>query len=205
VNKKLNQLGIGIIELLAFVVIIGIVGFTGWYVWHGKQASDKTLDTAAKTSQAPSTTQETTALSQADIEKASAVKTTFAKLPQSLQAVVVAEVSKESPDCVKDGKLVDANGVTANPAASYASVGSAIITIGCTNDSGAAALFAKDVKSGEWKFVEATQAMYMCDSIFQNPVPKALLQLATGGDANCTDAATGNVLEYDVASQKYFY
>lgn len=41
---KNNQSGFSVIEGLLIFVIIGIVGFTGWFIWHSKQSTDKTLD-----------------------------------------------------------------------------------------------------------------------------------------------------------------
>ncbi|HUB93141.1 MAG TPA: hypothetical protein VMB52_01415 [Verrucomicrobiae bacterium] len=38
--------GFSIVEALLILVIIGILGFTGWYVYHAKQASDKNYSTA---------------------------------------------------------------------------------------------------------------------------------------------------------------
>src|SRR5262249_53344198 len=38
-----KQKGFGAVEALLILVIIGMLGFTGWYVWHAKQTADKTL------------------------------------------------------------------------------------------------------------------------------------------------------------------
>jgi|GEM_PF-1359751 len=46
--KKLNSPGFAAIEALLVVIILGLVGFTGWFVWHSKQVSDKTLTDASK-------------------------------------------------------------------------------------------------------------------------------------------------------------
>jgi hypothetical protein len=37
------ETGFSVLELFMILVIVGIIGFTGWYVWHSKQAADKTL------------------------------------------------------------------------------------------------------------------------------------------------------------------
>ncbi len=44
-----NQSGVGAIEALLILVIIVLLGGTGWYVWHSKKQTDKTLNTANKT------------------------------------------------------------------------------------------------------------------------------------------------------------
>ena len=38
-----NQTGFSVIEALLILVVVGILGFTGWFVYHSKQATDKTL------------------------------------------------------------------------------------------------------------------------------------------------------------------
>jgi len=45
--KKIDQTGFSIIEALLFLVIIGILGFTSWYVYHAKQASNKDYSTVS--------------------------------------------------------------------------------------------------------------------------------------------------------------
>jgi hypothetical protein len=50
-----SQKGFAIVEALLIVILLGIVGFTGYYVWHSKQQTDKTLNAANNSSQAPST------------------------------------------------------------------------------------------------------------------------------------------------------
>jgi len=71
--KKSNQSGFAAVEAFLVVIILGIVGFTGWYVWHSKQATDKTLNNAAKS--APATAQAKKVASFADCKKAAGSKT----------------------------------------------------------------------------------------------------------------------------------
>ena len=58
--KKINQSGFSIIEALLILVVIGILGFTGWYVYHTKQAANKNYSVAAR-STVPTYTKKTTA------------------------------------------------------------------------------------------------------------------------------------------------
>jgi type II secretory pathway pseudopilin PulG len=53
VNTK-NQKGFSLIEGLLLVIAVGLVVFVGYYVWHSQKQTDKTLNTAAKTSDAAS-------------------------------------------------------------------------------------------------------------------------------------------------------
>lgn len=46
---KHNQSGFGAIEALLIAVIVGIIGFTGWYVWNSKQLTDNTLSASTST------------------------------------------------------------------------------------------------------------------------------------------------------------
>lgn len=46
-----DQSGFGALEALLILVIVGILGFTGWYVYHARQNADRNL-VAAGTSQA---------------------------------------------------------------------------------------------------------------------------------------------------------
>jgi len=51
--KKLNrdQAGFSAVETILIIVIVAIVGFVGWFVYHSKQNSDKALDAATSTNQ----------------------------------------------------------------------------------------------------------------------------------------------------------
>lgn len=44
-----SQKGFSVIEGLLILVIVGLLGGTGWYVWDSKKNSDKSLNTAAQT------------------------------------------------------------------------------------------------------------------------------------------------------------
>ena len=47
---KINQKGFGAIEALLFLILLSILGFTGYYVWHSQSNVNSTYDRAAKTS-----------------------------------------------------------------------------------------------------------------------------------------------------------
>ncbi|HSX30505.1 MAG TPA: hypothetical protein VLE99_01165 [Candidatus Saccharimonadales bacterium] len=59
--KNTDQTGFSIVEALLILVVVGILGFTGWYVYHAKQASDKTYS-ATSNSETSSTTKQAKAL-----------------------------------------------------------------------------------------------------------------------------------------------
>jgi hypothetical protein len=49
-----NQKGFGAVEGLLILILLSILGFTGYYVYHSQQNTNKTYDTAAKASGTPS-------------------------------------------------------------------------------------------------------------------------------------------------------
>ncbi len=57
--KKLNQQGMGAVEIVLILVLAGILGFTGWYVWHSKQGTDKSLTNAGNSQYAQPATAKT--------------------------------------------------------------------------------------------------------------------------------------------------
>jgi hypothetical protein len=42
--------GFAIVETILVIVILFVIGFISWYVWHTKQATDKTLNNASQSS-----------------------------------------------------------------------------------------------------------------------------------------------------------
>jgi Tfp pilus assembly protein PilV len=46
-----NQSGFSTVEIILIIVIVGAIGLVGWFVYHTKQNSDKTLNQATSTSQ----------------------------------------------------------------------------------------------------------------------------------------------------------
>jgi len=45
-----KQSGFAAIETALVIIILGMIAFTGWFVWHSKQVTDKTLSDTAKSS-----------------------------------------------------------------------------------------------------------------------------------------------------------
>ena len=58
-----KQSGFAVVELLLTLILLAIVGFTGYYVWHSQKQTDKTLNTTDKSS-AVTTKPKTTASAQ---------------------------------------------------------------------------------------------------------------------------------------------
>jgi hypothetical protein len=51
-KKFSKQSGFAVMEIILIFVILGIVGFTGWYVWNSKKNTNKTYDSSSAASQA---------------------------------------------------------------------------------------------------------------------------------------------------------
>lgn len=193
-----NQGGFAGIHVLVVVVVVTLIAGIGWFVWNGNENNKNTSkqDTAKTTETVPNCTG--SAISQLCIERAPAEKTKFSKLPVELQAVVRATYAEQVPACLKNDQIVDYSGNVVDLDVQYAPIGSATVGVGC--DGGSAGLFAKDLKTGEWKFVEKTQLAFTCDAVFSNPVPKALLSF--DHDAECVDGT--EMQKYDDASAERF-
>ncbi len=55
-----NSLGFSVVEALLLLIVVGILGFTGWFVYHAKQSSDKNYATSANSDSSSTTKQATT-------------------------------------------------------------------------------------------------------------------------------------------------
>lgn len=75
---KSGQKGFTIVETLLLLILLAILGFTGYYVWHSQKQTDKTLNTASNEQLAapdkksktnkPTSTQVTTAAAEKIVE-----------------------------------------------------------------------------------------------------------------------------------------
>jgi predicted negative regulator of RcsB-dependent stress response len=50
VKIRKHEQGFSIVEALLILVIVGILGFVGWFVWHSQKATDKAYSSAANDS-----------------------------------------------------------------------------------------------------------------------------------------------------------
>lgn len=85
--RTLNQKGSGLVEIILILVVIAILGFTGWFVWHSKQSANKTLGETEKSSTQAPVTKKSNASQQSDTSNYVDIKEWGVKL------VVPAEVS----------------------------------------------------------------------------------------------------------------
>jgi Tfp pilus assembly protein PilV len=54
-TKLKNSLGFSAVEALLILIIVGILGFTGWFVYHSQRAANKNYDSQPSTTQASTT------------------------------------------------------------------------------------------------------------------------------------------------------
>ncbi len=178
-----NQRGSGVVAFLLVLVIVGVIGFTGWYVWHSKQATDSTVQ---QTNAAAQSTAADAKKAETGMKDASVVELRkYSTSPAELQAAILNYTKSAAPDCVMDGKIVDADKKVYDQDVQYSGSGSAITGIGC--DGSSATLFVKRT-AGQWEMVEKTQLGFSCDTLKTNKVPAKLLTLQ-GGDAQCSDGS----------------
>jgi len=79
--RQNTDLGFSVIEVLLILVVVGVFGFAGWYVYHAKQASDKNYSSANNSStlsykNKPATTSEQTKTGQSDSSDQSTTQAT---------------------------------------------------------------------------------------------------------------------------------
>lgn len=55
--KEHNQNGFGLVPAFLILIIVGLIGFTGWYVLNSKNQTDKTLSEASSSASAASASQ----------------------------------------------------------------------------------------------------------------------------------------------------
>jgi cytoskeletal protein RodZ len=63
-NKTQKQSGFAHLETLLLIVVVGIIVFTGWFVWHARSNATKNLNNAANTNQTGNFTKKTPDTSQ---------------------------------------------------------------------------------------------------------------------------------------------
>jgi hypothetical protein len=191
-RMKKNQEGFSVVEGLLIVVIVGMLGGVGWYVWHSQQQVDKTYSQTSNSSVAPKKvsaqpkTQSTSPAPVVPVEEVSS--STFSKIPADLQAAIISVFKKEVPNCVKaDGQIND----SPDKRVDYDTLGFAGTGIGCYGG-GSWGIFAK--VSGNWQFLAKTQFGFDCSLLNQYHYPRKLLALNTP-EVKCLDAS-GNDVPY---------
>jgi cytoskeletal protein RodZ len=87
-TKGKSDSGFGLVEGLLILVVVGILGFTGWFVWHSKQTADKTL---VVNSTAPSFKKQTKTTTSAPTANSSTAHDTTSSTQQGLNTTPAAD------------------------------------------------------------------------------------------------------------------
>lgn len=199
--KKYN--GFTAIEGLLLLVIVGIIGFTGWYVWQQKQIADNTIDTASQISQSTPVKHQTkdshgrtlcsyfqdvyciqkdgSKIKMTKVE-ASSRQESWNMLPSDLQQFILSVWPKSclEKNMGPNSPVYSGENVWLNGDGKFAEA-----PVGC--DGGAVYLFAKI--GGEWKNIESTQFGFSCSTYDKYKVPESYVAGPDGGYPDCQESA----------------
>jgi len=156
-----DQHGVGALGVVAVIIVLAVVGFTGWFVYKSQNETNSTIDKTTDSGSAPQT-----------VKTKGVTTTVYSKVPVDLQKAIVAAISVDQASCVKDGKPVDADGKALDPAVTYDASGFAEAGIGC--DGPHATMFAK--ADGKWETVGSTQFAYKCADLEKYKVPLSFMK-----------------------------
>lgn len=174
-----KQSGFAVLEALLIVIVLALIGGTGYYVWHSRQSTDTVLQGTRIVNDSSSATK--TAKAKSTVVK----KVTFAALPSALQNAAV----KQAPDCYNGQgvRVMDGGNVDTSSDVYYISNRAAMFAT-CS----AVSIFAYD--KGAWVHVSTGQDSPNCANLQKYAVPASLLvdytqgKLNAAGSAECFDA-----------------
>ena len=170
---KRRQAGFGVVAVLALVIIVGIIGFTAWFVTASSKKASSTLELTTKTNtNAPAAGTKLSDPSMPSSNKADDTiqKITLSKTPKDLQTAIIAATP---PDCVKNGQVVDGSGKVTDQDVVYVATGFAKTGVGC-GEGGSATIFAKS--SSTWQKVGSSQFQFVCSALQKYKVPTSFMQ-----------------------------
>lgn len=149
--------GFTVIESILLLVIAGIIGFTGWYVWSSKNKTENSYKNSAQVS---SSTPRYSSITSVHLSN-------FSGLPTDLKQTIL----KNAP-CASNGNLLREDGSIDNHnLGHYVDRSSAFI--------GQCQTVAFYVYTeGHWKYISRTQYGFDCNVLNQYKVPRALVSAA---------------------------
>jgi hypothetical protein len=179
--KPLNQSAFTAVEGILILVIVAIIGGTGFFVYDASKKANNTLTSAAKVAQ--STPSKTGSSVQTIALDSSVHLVTFTKLPSNLQKAVITHAS-----CVANGQLTNEDGSAATAANNTYVANKAAFIAECQTK----ALYT--YTSGNWQFVSQTQFGFNCSDLQKSNVSTALAIPSLPND-QCLDA-NNNFVHY---------
>ncbi|HVS58961.1 MAG TPA: hypothetical protein VHD60_04500 [Candidatus Saccharimonadales bacterium] len=109
-----SEHGFAAVETILIIIILAIIGLTGWYVWHSKQNADKTLNTASQTTKndtvAPQTSYLTVKEWSVKIPLSTDIKDAYYVYNQQNDTVYLSKDSYKGTNCAADQTTLGALG-----------------------------------------------------------------------------------------------
>lgn len=182
-RKSLNQTGFSAIEGLLSAIVVLLVVFIGYYVWHAQQTTNKTLNTAPTSSQTTATKSQASEAKDIKYDPIVVIKTPadVDKLkgsPQSFKDFASGQIAAHANDSTAGGCGAYGIGVSRVYKGQFA-----LGTVGSEGCDGAEALW--DRVDGKWQQIFAGQQMADCATINKYKVPKIIYP-------ECFDATANN-------------
>jgi hypothetical protein len=194
-----NQSGFTVVEGIAIIVIVAILGFTGWFVWSSQKATSKTLSDTNKSATAQSTKKIVTKEPIAALSKAptkyddpTVLTTIYENAPAALKAAIKHTALDKYGNCLqeKNGSLIKTNGNALQTGIFYKPDQVAQTGLGC--EPGFSDFYLYVYSGGEWKQVAVTHDNFSCDIVAEYNVAPGFLAKISGdtGIAWCDDKGT---------------
>lgn len=185
-SKTTKQAGFTAVEGIIIVLVVVLLGLTGWWVWHqNKDDKSKKQDTA----QQADSDKNNQAKEESLMPVRKVTVTTYTKAPDEVRAAILAYNKEHVPSCVKNDVIVEYDGTPADRKVvvqdedGKLGTGSIAETnVGC--DGAAGTLFAKD-KEGKWNVLQATQSYFTCDALAKVVITTEFAQEVTSA-AECS-------------------
>lgn len=223
-KRSVTQSGFAALEAVLILVIVAILGFTGWFVWHSKQAADKSLNNTANSS-ASSALLKTKITNFAECKKAAGSQIlttvppaciingrTYSYKPavyvsHATSAAVTSTTLSKSPVELQTAVTsylkqhisgcVNAQGQPLNEAGGVTDPASRYVENAAILAPlcGSAQLYA--YFDGNWHYVGRTQGWYNCDVLQKYKVPASLVHTGEANQATqCYDSKVGELATY---------
>jgi hypothetical protein len=216
--KKTKKNGFAAIETILIVVVLGILGFAGYFVWHAKQDADKSLTNAAISQPVPNraprapdfgdcitatgskleltfpekcVTKEGKSFTDTETTDKTVIFTTYSRLPDSFKFVYIKHASSEDRMCVNsDGLPINEAGKPYEQLAWY--ITDKFISVGECNSASIYAMY-----NGAWTFVDMNQGYSPCKALEKYDVPATLLKRGADNHSNqCLVDESDKLVDY---------
>ncbi len=193
---KNNQRGFGAIEGILIVVIIGVIGGVGWFVYQSKNKTTQSLDKSTQAQNEPQKTEKETEATQDNPSTQQINFVKFSSVDPALQTAITASFKKQQANCLpgttSSETTADKDGIITH----YDANSAAIVAVGCRG--GSSHLFGKE--GNTWVDSEATQMAFSCSNLRKYHVPASWIENNGPGSAECSTGGVtsdgSNIVKY---------